>query len=274
VVEVIPKTEQSQYIAGVEVDGKGSLYFGSDSTDQFSLGIAEDGSKIDIKSINASTMGYIVNLSGKVEKVTILGDLSGIMAKGLIKTIEAGNVDNVVSTEGDIQTVKADYIKNLAAGKGVKDIQANGIGYIRSLIGDITKVVSDQNIESIWGGKNVKDVRATNGLIDSIYASGSVSIIRAKNIGDIWAGVDIKDMNMDGGIQGEVFAKRDVSKINVTGNINLIEAMRDAKTISSQGNVEVIAHRDAVGIDGIDGIVYYGRKYSKISENLEIVKIQ
>ena len=45
------------------------------------------------------------------------------------------------------------------------------------------------------------------------------------------------------------------------------------KTISSQGNVEVIAHRDAVGMDGIDGIVYYGRKYSKISGNLEVIKL-
>jgi hypothetical protein len=306
-------SETGDHIAGVEVDGKGTLSFSSTSLDQLPLGIADDGSKIDIKSINASTMGYIVNLSGKVEKVTISGELSGIMAKGLIKTIEAGNVDNVVSTEGDIQTVKAGYIKNLSAGKGVKDIQANagGIGCIRALIGDITKVVSDQDIESIWGGKNVKDVQATNGLIDSIYASGSVSIIRAKslgnifakgdikdisvtgnidllwgknvnkivvgdggNIGDILADFDVKDLKVDGDIKGKVLANRDISKISVIGNIHLIEAMRDAKTISSKGNVEMIAHRDAVGIEGTGGIVYYGRKYSKISENLEVKPLE
>jgi hypothetical protein len=46
------------------------------------------------------------------------------------------------------------------------------------------------------------------------------------------------------------------------------------KTVSSSGNVEIIAHRDAVGIDGADGIVYYGRKYSKISENLEVKPLE
>lgn len=49
---------------------------------------------------------------------------------------------------------------------------------------------------------------------------------------------------------------------------------RDAKTISSQGNVEMIAHRDAVGIDGVNGIVYCGRKYGKISEHLEVKPLE
>ena len=62
--------------------------------------------------------------------------------------------------------------------------------------------------------------------------------------------------------------------ISAKGDIGLIEALRDVKTISSQGNVEVIAHRDAIGIDGIDGILYYGRKYSMISENLEVKPIE
>ena len=100
-----------------------------------------------------------------------------------------------------------------------------------------------------------------------------MSIIRAREVGDIWVGVDVKDMIIEEGITGKIFAKRDVSKVSVIGDINLIQAMRDVKTISSQGNVEVVAHRDAVGIEGMDGIVYYGRKYSKISENLSIEKL-
>jgi len=34
-----------------------------------------------------------------------------------------------------------------------------------------------------------------------------------------------------------------------------------------------MAGRDAVSINGEDGIVYYGRKWSKIPENLEKVKL-
>jgi hypothetical protein len=101
-----------------------------------------------------------------------------------------------------------------------------------------------------------------------------ITVENGGNIEEVLAEMDAKDIKIDGGILGKIFAKRDVSKINVMGNINLIEAMRDVKTISSQGNVEVIAHRDAVRIDGIDGIVYYGRKYSKISENLEVKPLE
>lgn len=152
--------------------------------------------------------------------------------------------------------MRGGYIKNLWAGKGVKDIQAKagGIGYIRALIGDVTKIVSDQDIENIWGGKNVKDIQASNGSIDNIFASGSVNIIRSNRLSSIFAKADVKD-------------------ISIMGDINLIEAMRDAKSISSQGILEVIAHRDAVGIEGADGTVFYGRNFSKISDNLSKEKI-
>jgi hypothetical protein len=36
----------------------------------------------------------------------------------------------------------------------------------------------------------------------------------------------------------------------------------------------MIAHRDAVGIDGVNGIVYCGRKYGKISEHLEVKPLE
>ena len=302
---VVVSSEGMEYIAGVEVDGKGRLSLESNATDLQAVGIADDGSRIDIKSIVvppsvvAQSVGYLVNLSGIVEQVTISADLLGVVAKGPIRDIEARNIDRIISTEGDIQRVKAGsvhagYIHSVCAGKGLTDITAGAIGEIRALLGDVTKIVSDHDIESIWAGKSVKNVQTIDGSIGAIFARGDIkdisvmgnikllsgrSVIKINaagsgNIGEILAEVDAKDIMGEGEIAGKIFAKRDVSKVSVMGNIHLIEAIRDAKTIGSDhGSVKVIAHRDALGIEGADGIVYYGRKYAKISENLSLEKM-
>ena len=371
VVEAVPKFDESPLIAGIEVDGKGKFYFESNAEDIWTLGIADDGSKIDIAKISGisnydwAAIDEIVNLSGKIEGVSIAGEPSSIIAKGQIRNIKVDSIDEIVSIEadvrdivagsindgifagrdilniqaftyidtltagrnvsninagseifridagGDLRIVTATYIGDAKAGKSIRDIKAGFIGKIQAQFGDIMNIFTDYDIESIWSAKNVKNIQVVDGSIDNIFANGGVSVIRATklnsifakgdikdisvtgNIGLLWgknvskisvenggdieeilAEMDIKDVTIDGGISGKIFAKRDVSKISVIGNIHLIEAMRDAKTISSQGNVEIKAHRDAVGIDGANGIVYYGRKWSKISENLEVKPLE
>jgi hypothetical protein len=371
VVEAIPKTDESPFIVGIEVDGKGKFYFESNAEDIWSLGIADDGNKIDIAKISGisdydwAAIDEIVNLSGKVEGVALAGEPSNIIAKGQIRNIKVDSIDEIVSIEadvrdivagsinggiyagrdilniqaatyidtlmakrnvsnikagseiwgidagGDLRDVTATYIGDAKAGKSIRDIKAGSIGKIQAQFGDIMNIFTDHDIESIWSAKNVKNIQVVDGLIDNIFANGGVSVIRATklnsifakgdikdisvtgnidllwgknvnkisvenggNIEEILAEMDIKDIKIDGGISGKIFAKRDVNKIIVKGNIHLIEAMRDAKTVSSQGNVEMIAHRDAVGIEGTGGIVYYGRKYSKISENLEVKPLE
>jgi hypothetical protein len=327
VVETVPKLDESALIVGIEVDGKGKLYFESNAEDICSLGIADDGSKIDIARISgisdydkgslpyeasdpfvSPAINEVVNLSGKVEGVAIAGEASGIISKSRIRNIKGDSIDEIISieadvrdvtvgsisggiyagrdirnieattymntlmakrnvkninvgsgiddiyAEGDVRTINASYIGDIEAGKSIRDIKSGSIGGLYTRFKDIMNISTDQDIEEIWSARNVKNMQA-EGSIDNIFASGGVKVIRATELNNIFANADIKD-------------------ISVTGDINLMEALRDVKTVMSQGNVEIIAHRDAVSIQGADGIVYYGRKKSgQNSDNLDFIPL-
>jgi hypothetical protein len=265
----------------------------------------------DVRDIVAGSINGGIFAGRDIKNIQAFTYIDTLTAGRNVSNIKAGSEIFGIDAGGDLRVVTATYIGDMKVGKGVRDIKASSIGKIQAQFGDIMNVFTDHDIESIWSAKNVKNIQVVDGLIDNIFANGGVSVIRATklnsifakgdikdisvmgdinllsgknvskisvgnggNIGDILADFDVKDLEVDGDIKGKVLANRDISKITKVGNINLIEAMRDVKTISSQGIVEVIAHRDAVGIEGADGFVYYGRKYSKISENLEVKPLE
>jgi hypothetical protein len=193
---------------------------------------------VDAHTANVSTITVGAGASVSVNDINVDGDLGGFI--NINKNATVANI----TAAGDIGSV---------VGYGaVQEINAGGsISEVKSLWKDVKNVFAGEDIDKIFAFKNVQNVGA-QGRISQIVAGKNVKIVNAFEMGTI--------------------SGANVSKITAIGDIDLISASTNATDVSSGGDIEVVAGKNATRISALSGKVSLGGKASKVSYNLEILK--
>jgi hypothetical protein len=279
-----PCTGQTVSIAGssrtltADVTVAFGLVLDTDVTGRGNLVFTSDGSVRDI----TVTAGSNINLKG----LTVDGDVGNIVM-----------VDCICNVQNNVQKVKVSGSAGDIMGTNVKDVNVGSAGNIVALLGSVSKVISFDDIESIFATNNITNVTA-GGNIGSIEAGGSISTIRAEGIDSIVAGSTIKNVIVTGDIRlieatssiskvtaggdiDEISSKGSVSyidaddigkivsdsvrKVSARGNIDVISAVRDVTDVSAGGTLHLWAGNGARSISAHGGTYQVGGRATRIS---------
>jgi hypothetical protein len=209
-------------------------------------------SKINIKCLDVN--GGVYNIidtyaAAKIENVNVDGNIGNIIAGKLVQYVEADDIGNIQSLFGDVNTVVADSVDSIYAYRDVVKVTAYDVDTI--LAGRDVSIVRAEEVGDIVAAGDAWEIRV-GGDIDLISGANVRDVTAVGDVHTIKAVYDVSDVNIDEDLDGEIVAGNNVENVAVAGRINLISAAKDVKLVSGGYIDEIHAGRTAYRIAGQD----------------------
>jgi hypothetical protein len=210
-------------------------------------------SKINIKclDVNGSVWNIIDTYAGaKVQNVNVDGNIGNLIAGNLVQYVEADDIGTIHSLFGDVNTVVADSVDNIYAYRDVTKVEAHYVDEI--MAGRDVTIIRADDLGDVIAARDAWEIRVA-GDIDLISGASVRAVTAGDDVWSIKAVGNASDINIDGDLYGEIVAGNNVENVAVVGNINLISAAKDVKFVAGGSIDEIHAGRTAYRIAGQDG---------------------